>query len=106
MLEKMSEPNAELDDGLRVSRVGATVVASRDRAPAPAELTPAEQSVVQGLLRGLSTAAIARERGTATKTVANQLHGLYRKFNVSSREQLLLSLLEPQQGAEREDSGG
>jgi DNA-binding NarL/FixJ family response regulator len=51
-------------------------------------LTAAEREVVAGVLNGRSNAAIALARHTSTRTVANQLAGIYRKLGVASRWEL------------------
>jgi DNA-binding CsgD family transcriptional regulator len=63
----------------------------------PDVLTPAERDVVSLLLIGKSNREIAIHRGTATRTVANQLQGIYYKLTVGSRGELVarLSSLEP-----------
>lgn len=48
-------------------------------------LTSAESAVLQAVLEGRTNAAIARERGTAVRTVANQVASLFKKFGASSR---------------------
>lgn len=53
-------------------------------APAPT-LTAAETEVLKAVLDGRTNAAIARQRGTAVRTVANQVAALFRKFGASSR---------------------
>lgn len=50
-----------------------------DRALALCGLTRAEQDVASGILQGLSNEAIARARGAAMRTVANQVQSIYRK---------------------------
>lgn len=55
----------------------------------PEALTPAEREVTEGVVRGLSTAAIARERGTSARTVANQLRKIYEKLRLSGRVELV-----------------
>ena len=55
-------------------------------------LSGAEKEIVAGVLAGLSNASIARRRGTATRTVANQLAALYRKLGVGSRRELVALL--------------
>jgi len=55
-------------------------------------LTPAEQHVVELLIRGLRTKDIAALRGTSLHTVSNQLATIYRKFDVSTRQELLAKL--------------
>ena len=52
--------------------------------PAP-QLTAAEREVLQAVLDGRTNASIARDRGTAVRTVANQVAALFRKFGASSR---------------------
>lgn len=53
-------------------------------------LTPAESEVALALVRGLSNAAIARERGAAVRTVANQVAAIVKKLGVSSRVQVAM----------------
>lgn len=59
----------------------------------PDDVTPAERVLVDGLVRGLSGRELAESLDRAPRTVANQLASLYRKCNVSSREELLAHLL-------------
>jgi DNA-binding NarL/FixJ family response regulator len=54
-----------------------------------ASLSDAERAIVDGLLGGKRTAAIARERGTSPRTVAHQIWSTYQKLRVSSRRELL-----------------
>jgi DNA-binding NarL/FixJ family response regulator len=51
-------------------------------------LSPAERDVAQDVLAGLSNAAIARKRGRAARTIANQLASIYRKLAIGSRAEL------------------
>jgi DNA-binding CsgD family transcriptional regulator len=51
-------------------------------------LTPVEAEVTRLLAAGLSNAEIARVRGTARRTVANQVASVFRKLGVSSRLEL------------------
>lgn len=51
-------------------------------------LTEAESAVALGVVRGLSNAAIANERGAAVRTVANQVASIMKKLGVSSRVQV------------------
>lgn len=51
-------------------------------------LTPSERAVVRLALDGLSNAEIARARGVAERTIANQLAMAYRKLDVGSRREL------------------
>ena len=57
------------------------------------ELTEAEISVVHDVLAGLSNAEIGDKRGTALRTVANQVAAIFRKLGVSSRLELSLCVL-------------
>ncbi len=56
------------------------------------KLTPAECEVALAVVRGLSNAEIAKERGAALRTVANQVAGLLKKLGVSSRVELASQL--------------
>lgn len=57
-----------------------------------AHLTPAEQSVADLVLAGLTNAQIAARRGTRERTVVNQLARIFRKFGVFSRAELVAKL--------------
>ena len=57
-------------------------------------LSSAERHVARLVLQGRSNAAIARERGTSPRTVANQLAALYRKLGVHSRAELAARIAE------------
>jgi len=52
-------------------------------------LPPAELAVVRGLVEGRNHREIAANRGTSTRTVANQLAAAFRKLGVSGRFRLL-----------------
>ncbi len=58
-------------------------------------LTEAERDVVTGILRGESNAAVAKRRGTHTRTVANQVAGIFRKLGVRSRSELVARVTRP-----------
>ena len=58
----------------------------------PDALTPAERNVVDAVLRGLSNADIARERGTSVNTISNQLASIFQKLGVHSRLELVRSI--------------
>jgi DNA-binding NarL/FixJ family response regulator len=53
-------------------------------------LTPAEWLVARLLVDGLSHREIAAQRGSTTRTVANQVASIFRKLDVSGRRELLL----------------
>jgi DNA-binding CsgD family transcriptional regulator len=54
-----------------------------------ASLTEAENQVMDLACQGLSNAEIAAQRGTAVRTVANQLGSIYAKLAVASRSELI-----------------
>ena len=58
------------------------------RAASLDRLTGAERSVVELAVEGLSNAEIAERRGSAVRTVANQMASVFRKLEVSSRYEL------------------
>lgn len=51
-------------------------------------LSEAEREVARLAARGTPNAAIAKKRGVALRTVANQLASIFRKLDVSSRAEL------------------
>lgn len=57
-----------------------------------AGLPPAEAAVARAVAAGLSNAEIARARGTAVRTVDNQLASLFTRFGVTSRAELVRAL--------------
>lgn len=54
----------------------------------PCTLSPAERTVARLLIAGASNADIARTRGSAIRTVANQVQSIFRKLEVRSRTEL------------------
>ncbi len=58
----------------------------------PGELTASEAAVVELVLGGMRTKAIATSRGVSERTVGNQLQSAYRKLGVTSRAELALRL--------------
>jgi len=56
--------------------------------PGVDDLSPAELEVVKAILGGMSNAEIARRRGRAVRTVANQVAAIFRKLGVGSRSEL------------------
>jgi DNA-binding NarL/FixJ family response regulator len=81
-------------DGLVVYRieVGGAILAlftwSPERDARFPALTPSERDVLRALLAGKTNRDIAVERGTAVRTVANQIARLFRKVGVRSRAEL------------------
>ena len=55
-------------------------------------LTEAERAIAPLVAKGYTNEEIARLRGTATRTVANQLAALYRKLDVTSRVEMAREL--------------
>jgi DNA-binding CsgD family transcriptional regulator len=55
-------------------------------------LPPAELAVIRLLVEGLSYREIAQVRGTAMRTVANQITAVFRRLNVSGRNELVQRL--------------
>lgn len=53
-----------------------------------AALTRAERDVVRQILRGDSNKQIAARRGTAVRTVANQIAAIFGKLKIASRAEL------------------
>jgi DNA-binding NarL/FixJ family response regulator len=56
-------------------------------------LSRAEREIVAQLLRGATSAEIARRRGTSVHTVHAQIRGLFDKWRVCSRTELIAALL-------------
>jgi DNA-binding NarL/FixJ family response regulator len=56
-------------------------------------LPPAELSVIRALVEGASYGQIARQRGTSTRTIANQVSAVFRRLHVSGRNDLVQRLL-------------
>lgn len=54
----------------------------------PLSLTPAQREVAALLLSGLTNAEIAGRRGTAVRTVANQVASVFERLGVRSRLEL------------------
>lgn len=57
-------------------------------------LTSAERQLVERLLQGDSQRAMADHRGVSARTVANQMSRMFEKLQVSSRNELVVRLLE------------
>lgn len=85
------EPSPDAPD-LRVSRLGSTIVVSVASMALPECLSESERQIAQAVIGGRSNVEIARARGRAVKTVANQLHGIYRKLGVGSRDEMVALL--------------
>ena len=55
---------------------------------APETLSDGERDVLRMMLEGKKNADIARARGTAVRTVTNQVASIYRKLRIGSRSEL------------------
>ena len=66
-----------------------------DVTPPTAHLTPSEWEIVDLIRDGHSNREIAKSRGTSSRTVANQIAGLFKKLGVSSRSELVSVLYRP-----------
>jgi DNA-binding NarL/FixJ family response regulator len=64
-------------------------------------LPAAELAVIRRLVEGLSYAEIAAERGTSTRTIANQITAVFRRLRVSGRNELVQRLFLEQSGESR-----
>ena len=64
-------------------------------APLPAALSDAEKEICGWILAGLSNGEVARRRGTAVRTVANQVASILRKLGARSRSELPMVLARP-----------
>jgi len=68
------------------------VSAARPDLQLQALLPSAELAVIRRLVEGLSYVEIARARGTATRTIANQITAVFRRLHVSGRNELVQRL--------------
>lgn len=84
--------------GVRVSRLAhdgeELLVLSWDASTARAleGLSKTEREIARAVVNGVSTRHIALSRGTAERTVANQIAAVYRKLGVHSRAELVARL--------------
>lgn len=61
----------------------------------PIVLTPRELDLARALVKGHSNRTIAEKLGLTEQSVKNRLSGLYRKFGVNNRLELVVLLLGP-----------
>ena len=66
-------------------------------------LSSTETAIARDILAGLSNADIARRRGKAVRTIANQVASIYRKLEVRSRLELSLYALAGRHVSPRDD---
>ncbi|RAL23015.1 hypothetical protein DL240_09000 [Lujinxingia litoralis] len=62
----------------------------------PAGLSEAERDVARQVAQGRTNAEIAAARGSAERTVANQLASIYRKLGLNSRQELVQTICDEQ----------
>src|SRR5262249_9093794 len=55
-------------------------------------LPAAELDVIRSLVEGCTDQQIARQRGTSTRTIANQISAVFRRLGVSGRNELVQRL--------------
>ncbi|MBK9756248.1 MAG: helix-turn-helix transcriptional regulator [Nannocystis sp.] len=67
--------------------------AAVDRSVALAQLTPIERGMAAQVAKGLSSQAIAAQRGRSVRTVQNQIAAIFGKLRVGNRAQLVIALL-------------
>jgi DNA-binding NarL/FixJ family response regulator len=70
------------------------VVPVQDSAEWASKLTETELSIAKLAASGLSNRVIAGTRGSAERTVANQLASVYRKLGISGRRELRARITE------------
>lgn len=63
-------------------------------------LPAAELAVIRSLIEGHSYQEIARDRGTSTRTIANQISAVFRRMRVSGRNELVQRLFHASSAAE------
>ena len=85
---RLERVDAELLEG----DVGVLSVDVRPSGPAMVTLSAAEREIAGYVSRGYSNERIARARGAAVRTVANQIQSIYGKLGVSSRSELRAAL--------------
>jgi len=66
--------------------------ATDERSGALRLLTPIERAVAAQVAEGLSSQAIATQRGRSIRTVENQIAAIFRKLHVASRAELVVAL--------------
>ena len=90
-LHRLVASVANPDPAANLDELGILALADHP-ARVPKSLSDAEREVASLVYRGLSNADIASRRGTAPRTVANQLASIYRKLDVDGREGLVQHL--------------
>ncbi len=66
-------------------------------------LTGTEAAIAHDIVLGMSNAGIASKRGTAVRTIANQVASIFRKLHVRSRLELSLYALAGREPFARDD---
>ncbi len=84
------------DDSARTHRWtvgGVELIVGVHELRVPESLTPAETEVALLAIRGLSNAAIAEQRGSSARTVANLMRRVYSKRGLSNRTELVRDMV-------------
>ena len=59
-----------------------------------AVLSPAERAIARAVAEGLTNRAIAERRGRTERTIANQIHAIYKKLGIEARVELVRLVLD------------
>lgn len=89
VVDEFSLLGAELEPGLRDALQQACGDTRHVRWQAPVQLTRSEAEVLRLLARGLKNAEIATHRHVSIDTVRSQLKSLYRKLEVTNRDEAI-----------------
>jgi DNA-binding NarL/FixJ family response regulator len=87
-----SDPVESIIDTLRIMVNAGAAPGFSDPNRILASLTPAQINILKGLHKGLPNKQIAYEMGVTENTVRTYLAGMYRRFGVHSRTQVLFLL--------------
>ena len=68
------------------------IAVSRPERCLPAGLPSAERAIIRCLVEGLCHEEIARRRGTSSRTIANQIGAVFRRLQLSGRNELVQRL--------------
>jgi DNA-binding NarL/FixJ family response regulator len=106
-LAKLSIPALRRPPGLRLEATAehGTLVVSFPipRADFDGLLSATETEIARSILAGLSNADIARRRGTAVRTIANQVASIFKKLRVRSRLELSVFALAGRHASSRHE---
>jgi len=96
-LRSMVHSTLNVGSGSEAVHIGVLSDRSPEAGPVPPDqivgLTRAERDVLAAIVRGCSHRQVAAQRGTATRTVANQVASIFGKLGVGSRRELVARLV-------------